>query len=312
MPSFRGIKPLLSLAAIFLLAASLTPYAPVSNLLTDTPSHFPVWILTAAAILCAAVWKLKARKTAAVFALALMASSLQIIPYLPAAAPAATAETTFKLLQVNVYTHNTNTAPLQALIAAEKPDVVMIAEINPAFAAMGRDILHDYPHQFYAADTAILSRIPLQDIPMDVSLHPRIYPQFFSADVNGRNVTLATLHTAAPPVKQALRDIQLDHLTAILASLKQESTIGDDVIFGGDINITPYAPAYKKFIRDTGLRSAREGMGLRHSWPVWLPAPWRIPIDHVLVGGDIRVVDYRVGPDVASDHLPTIAVLAIP
>lgn len=310
---FSWCKPLLVFAAAALLSASLTPYAAISNLLTDTPSHFPIWILLAAALLLLAVWVLKAHKSVMIMTfLSIIAAMIQVYPYLPTAGEETNVEQTFKLLQINVYTNNVDTRPLQDLITAESPDAVMIAEINSAFIEMGNKITKDYPYQFYARDTAILSRVPLRMIKADGQAYGLSVPQFFVFDLNGHKVTLATLHTAPPPVKQKQRDAELDQLAKTIASLKQAGEIGDNMIFGGDINITPYAPAYKKFIRDTALRNAREGIGLRHSWPVWLPLPLRIPIDHVLVGGNIRVIDYRVGPDVASDHLPTIAVLAFP
>ncbi len=41
----------------------------------------------------------------------------------------------------------------------------------------------------------------------------------------------------------------------------------------------------------------------------WVP---RIPIDHVVVSPEVKVIARRVGPDVGSDHLPIEATLAIP
>ena len=48
------------------------------------------------------------------------------------------------------------------------------------------------------------------------------------------------------------------------------------------------------------------------SWPAPLPALLRIPIDHVLVGGDLLVTAPRLGPAFGSDHLPLLAAVQIP
>ena len=46
-----------------------------------------------------------------------------------------------------------------------------------------------------------------------------------------------------------------------------------------------------------------------HTWPAFLPMPARIPIDHVMTGSGLRVVERTVGPDLGSDHRPVIATI---
>jgi endonuclease/exonuclease/phosphatase (EEP) superfamily protein YafD len=43
------------------------------------------------------------------------------------------------------------------------------------------------------------------------------------------------------------------------------------------------------------------------TWPTPLPAPLRVPIDTVFVGGGLSLRDLHAGPDLGSDHLPVIA-----
>jgi endonuclease/exonuclease/phosphatase (EEP) superfamily protein YafD len=47
------------------------------------------------------------------------------------------------------------------------------------------------------------------------------------------------------------------------------------------------------------------------SWPDPLPAPLRVPIDHVLVAGDLAVEQARLGASFGSDHRPLLATIRI-
>lgn len=65
----------------------------------------------------------------------------------------------------------------------------------------------------------------------------------------------------------------------------------------------------KNFMHQTGLQNARAGRGVLPTWPTFLPATFlRIPIDHILVDPRLSVLDYRLGPSIGSDHLPTIGI----
>ena len=83
------------------------------------------------------------------------------------------------------------------------------------------------------------------------------------------------------------------------------------VIVAGDLNTTPWSHGFQRLIRPRGLRDSAVGHGVQTTWNArrWVP---RIPIDHVVVSPEVRVVARRVGPDVGSDHLPIEATLAVP
>lgn len=300
-------------AACALFAASLTPMMPFSVFLSDIPSHFPVYILIAAPLLAASVFTLRLPAFLILPAMiAAGASFVQVYPFLPLRAPLATTTASFKLLQINVYTDNHETAPLAALIEAENPDIVVIAELNRAFVLMSENLKNVYPHRYYHGKTAVLSRLPLETISLDEEEAPLSTPQFFRASLSGHSFTLSTFHAAAPPLGLVRRDLEFAEYAALVKRLRQTERIKYPLVFAGDINVTPYAPAMKNLSAEMQVKNAREGIGLLHSWPVWLPAPLRIPIDHVLVSKGISVLEYRLGPAVGSDHLPTIAVLGLP
>ena len=78
-----------------------------------------------------------------------------------------------------------------------------------------------------------------------------------------------------------------------------------------DLNQTPWSTAYRHLIRDARLQDARRGQWPRKTWRPrrsWLVG---LPIDHVLYRGAVQVEQFRLGPDVGSDHLPLLADLAL-
>ena len=79
-------------------------------------------------------------------------------------------------------------------------------------------------------------------------------------------------------------------------------------MLAGDLNASPWSKAFEP-IHNTSLRDARLGFGFCPTWPAFAPKPMRIPIDHLLVGPSWIVTDFRIGPDVNSDHLPISAKL---
>ncbi len=76
-------------------------------------------------------------------------------------------------------------------------------------------------------------------------------------------------------------------------------------IIAGDFNSTPWGRAYNAV---PGTRAGDPR--LEGTFPALL-GPLGLPIDHIRFGGLI-LTDYRVGPDIGSDHLPLFATFALP
>ena len=83
-----------------------------------------------------------------------------------------------------------------------------------------------------------------------------------------------------------------------------------DAVVLGDFNATPWNDAFQAMRRECGLSAGSTRWWLP-SWPDPLPGLLRVPIDHVLVGGDLTVVDARLGPSIGSDHRPVLATIRV-
>ena len=76
--------------------------------------------------------------------------------------------------------------------------------------------------------------------------------------------------------------------------------------------MTPWSPYYKGMIRESGLKNARQGYGVKATWS-GIPSPVAmLPLDHVLLSPEFAVRDFRVGPDIGSDHRPLVVEVAVP
>ncbi len=79
----------------------------------------------------------------------------------------------------------------------------------------------------------------------------------------------------------------------------------------GDLNLTPYAPAFPRLLRESGLRDAFVGRWWRPTWQAGF-GPLALPIDHALVPATSCVLQADIGPDVGSDHRPVQVTLTLP
>jgi endonuclease/exonuclease/phosphatase (EEP) superfamily protein YafD len=60
------------------------------------------------------------------------------------------------------------------------------------------------------------------------------------------------------------------------------------------------------------LKNARDGRGILGSWPVATRLPLlRIPIDHMLVSETLGIEDFRLAPDIGSDHMAIVSVIKL-
>ena len=304
------MSALLLSAALALLLASLTPWLPAwRNHLVDLPSHFPVQYVIGALLLFPASLFFHAPLAAATFAIAFCLNFFQLMPFLPRA-PAAPAGKTFKILQSNVLKSNKDAESLRRLIEAEKPDIIACAEVTPLFAKMLDGL--DYPHRLITPGVrdygmAVLSRLPFSKMEKLNFGGARTEALIFRFEFDGRTIDAASLHPFTPLHNLRSRDDEFAALAERFGAEKPER-----LILMGDFNATPWCPAMKRLTKTLGLRYARQGFGVRASWPSILPFPFlRLPIDHVLVSANLGVAGFRLGPFIGSDHLPTVTTVYI-
>ena len=216
-------------------------------------------------------------------------------------------EPALRLLLSNVQTSNQDSRSLLSLIADEGPDVICLLEVDRRWLDDLQSIETTYPHfeRHPRNDNfgiAIYSKIPFEDvdrIDLGTGAKPSIRAQVEHA---GRPLHILVTHPV-PPIGRyngQSRDGQIEDLAHLARDL------GSRTVIAGDLNATPWTPAFEQLLDTGNVRDSMQGYGVHATWPARWPSWLRIPIDHILLGEDVMLLDRRVGPFTGSDHRPVI------
>lgn len=217
-----------------------------------------------------------------------------------------------RVATVNLYFRNRNADAVMAFLEAERPDVVVFQEVD----AWWSDVLEtrlgrEYPHHgtvvFSARhDLALYSRLPWASGGMVRVEDKELALAQVQFTIGGRPLTVMGTHLWRSGQADRFEGqiSQVDEVARRVREVRHESA----VVLMGDLNATPFSEPFRRLTEDTGL-----SLGTADVPFTWLSSfpPLNIPIDHVLVAGDVEVVSRRAGPSTGSDHLPLVADLRL-
>ena len=217
-----------------------------------------------------------------------------------------------RVVTANAWFANPDHAALVAWLSRSDADIIALQEITPQWVLALEALARTYPYRKVIPredpyGIALLSRWPIVDVQaMDFS-GDGVPSLVADVDVQGRKLRVIALHTRWPmtPELQAARDRTLEQAAALAL------TQPDATILLGDLNLTPYAPAFARLVSESGLQDALAGEAWRPTWQAgfW---PLALPIDHVLVPRRSCVTGHEIGGYVGSDHRPLQVTLRLP
>jgi len=300
------------LTAVAVLAAVLSALAFFGQLgwIVDLLAQFRFQALLGSVVLLLVLVFLRAWRgvAAASLALGLNAYALYDVPLAAtASAPGAIGEPSLRIVAFNLEGNDRRIDNVLIWLREQKFDVVSFEELTPAFAAQLDAVADLYPYQLLRPrkggfGIGIISRhpftfrsIPFSDGPWRLALRVRI-------EWNDAEVEIVAVHPPPPlggPMAREHDDILND-----LATLPPNPRR----IVMGDFNAAPTSLAMRRLMRQLDLGAPSRVPRL--TWPSYNFWPLQIPIDHVLVGGDLALVSVENGPNLGSDHFPQIAVVA--
>jgi endonuclease/exonuclease/phosphatase (EEP) superfamily protein YafD len=214
-----------------------------------------------------------------------------------------------RVLSFNAWLPNNDAERLQALIKHENPDIVFLAEMSDTLHRSMDGLRQTYPYQFPPlgqnwTGLALFSRYPWQNAER-LALGGTVFAPVLRATVAtpAGAVTVIGLHTTSPMSKARWqhRNAELANLTRHVSGLK------GPVIVMGDFNATVWSPAMQDLIATSGLHPVERKLVPVVTWPDWMPAVLRIPIDHIMVSSDIAPLRFWSAEAAGSDHLPIVA-----
>ena len=217
-----------------------------------------------------------------------------------------------KAFSYNVLWSNKDYDRALSLIAKEQPDIAIFQEVifgwSPALTALESDF--PYHIRSEEQEMEVYSKFPLHE-PETILYGTYRGSIAVNLQVGDRSVRFVATH-AYPQLYWGqggweIRNEQLHDLKEYAQKIQQP------IVIMGDLNISMWSPYYRWAIEGSGLRNARQGLGILPTHSVIAPqfAALSAPLDHCLVSSDIQVKDFRLGAAIGSDHLPIIAELLI-
>ena len=228
----------------------------------------------------------------------LLLAVVLLLPCHQERAPEASGVADLRIALHNVHTSNRNFEAVLADLEASAPDVMAILEVDDGWEEA---IRHRFPNRYILVSPrsdnfgiALVSRQPFSgeglwktppiDVPsIDVLLETPSGP-----------IQLLITHSV-PPLSEQWWAHRNEHLEAVIA---RASTSEVPVVVAGDFNLSPTSPTWGRIVGASSLR--RTGLPLG-TWPSWLGL-LGLPIDHILIGPGLAVIDSSMLPGAGSDH----------
>lgn len=244
----------------------------------------------------------------------------------------------FMTYNVKAYKAVLRTGGFEALareVALHRPDILVTQDNHGISHAQGAVVwsaaqAFGMPHAFAIDQYVVASRYPLRDCALG-RLDDRGLAQAYVrcvVDVNGAALDVVSAHFESPRsgLNAARReglegagdwrqnfDDRLAQAQALARDLRVRRSGARPLIVAGDLNAPESSPVIRALL-GLGLRdafsSAGRGYGFSYGHAL-RPGFSFLRIDHVLVSGEIGVVDAFAGGAQASDHRPVIADLLL-
>lgn len=305
------VRPILASAAA--LAGGLILFGLLSDWLApaDSVAHFRFHLTALMISLTLALAVMRDWRRAGLAALLSLIGAASMAPVLgPWPAPVlAEDRQAVNLVQLNLSFRNRTPEAVAAFIRAADADIVTLQEVTARTGRVIDLLAGDYPALIRCpfegvGGVAVLSRLP-RAAGGDQGCVEGKGLAWLRLDIGGREVSVASVHLHWPwPFGQ---NRQIDDLQGEFAAIPRP------VMLAGDFNAAPWSHSVERVGLAIGSSVAP---GLRFSYDIGYVGSWMpmlpVPIDHILLPGDIAPLDVRLGPGPGSDHRSIVARLSLP
>ena len=230
----------------------------------------------------------------------------------PSTQPVSTQPASLRVVSFNIYHNYRGRDKVVAEIAALKPDLLFLQEIEePDMQPMADALKLSVAFQLHQPNAnpknpegvAILSRFPLRDIQTITAPDGIIFAIWANIDWNGQTMAVVSLHLAPtrslnPREIVATEYLRGQYLDALIKHWNERGK--PPLIIGGDFNQLPVGANYAKMtstwsdalaaLKKTGFTCNYQGMRTR--------------IDYFLLSPQWKATNGDIAPGDASDHQP--------
>ncbi|MFI8415815.1 endonuclease/exonuclease/phosphatase family protein [Serratia sp. NPDC078593] len=241
-----------------------------------------------------------------------------IYPYTPLSKPQVLdfsgyqAKPRIRILVSNVLTPNRQAEKLLALVATERPDVLVAVETDRWWEQQLAPLEQDYPYRLACPQDNlygmhVYSRLPLSDAEIQYLVDKDIPSMHMLVRlVDGTQVRLHCVHPMPPSPTE--NDESEDRDAELVLVGKSVRDAKQPVIVTGDLNDVAWSTTTRLFLKVSGLLDPRRGRGMFSTFHSGYPF-LRWPLDHVFHSDDFILGSLRRLPCVGSDHFPILVEL---
>ena len=215
-----------------------------------------------------------------------------------------------RILTANVLQENTNAPAVIKLIRQEKPDIVVLCEVNQRWisdlAPLEKEFKYHLTHPLdNTYGIALYTSLQVKSAEVR-GMIKRDIPSIDATVMlpSGKEVRLFAVHPNPPRPGEdtTKRDAEL-------VLVGREVSNNKSAIVLGDLNDVGWSRTTNLFQEVSGLLDPRKGRGLFATYDAtsWV---WRYPLDYLFHSEDFRVVDVRTLPYIGSDHFPLFVELS--
>ena len=315
------IRILTNIVLIFLILVSVS-ISFLWKYPLEVLSHFRVYYFLLIAALTIALfiaWKLglKWRLSLYLSLAALIFNSTFIIPwYLPNKFLAQ--EKDLRILEFNINVQNQEWDAISSSILLRKPDVAVLIEISAEAMQELQFRLEDvlpFSYRSTGGGLAIFSRFPLSLNQSQKMAQSTVLISDFQ--VKSQKIHLIATHPLIP-----LGFERFTRRNAVFAAITEyiQTHQYETLILIGDFNVTLWSPYYRRLVQKTNLHNTRQGFGIEPSWieeathvhyPKLITISLKLPIDHILVSRNLKVVNCQTYVGGNSDHRILVSDLSL-
>ena len=217
-----------------------------------------------------------------------------------------------KLALFNVLTKNDKYNQLKLMINEQKPDIIILQEVDEVWLENIKELKKDYPYflEYPRLDNfgiALYSKFPLRKPKIETWTDYEVPVITAEIKSNGNILKIYGVHTLPPTGNEyfRVRNEMLSKINEIF------SDSNHPLIIAGDLNTSVYSISYKKYIKSSNLKDAQIlAKTLKGTWNAKHFPFMRISLEHVLVSPEIKVQSFDIGKNFGSDHLPVFVDLS--
>ncbi|GAB4276716.1 MAG: hypothetical protein Kow0080_27150 [Candidatus Promineifilaceae bacterium] len=237
--------------------------------------------------------------------LGMAVNGMRLLPMvMPAVTASETVATTpvYRALFLNVLYDNTDSQAIASLIRQADADIVAFVELMPEMERTLGVALSSYAYVQQVGIPGYHARVIYSRLPVVAGGYGVVPDRERPSAVmrvlaDGRPLTIVAAHFNSP-IRAENEAIRARERAGLVAFVRAQN---NPVLLLGDLNDTPWHADFLAFLRASGLRNGRDGLGLHPTWPTTIPL-FMLPIDHALTTPDITIYHFTTLPVSGSDH----------